>query len=72
MIGGMTIKSWLDRLLGRTGQTESDTEAARASMRGEESATRAPETVDDLEEGMHAGRDEVSERHEPMPPPGTG
>ena len=68
----MAIRSWFDRLLGRTGQSESDAEATRASVRGQEPGITAPERVDDVEEGMHASRDEAIGRHEPMPPPGTG
>lgn len=66
----MALRRWLDQLLRRGTAARSDGAAVTASSRKQADEERAPATVDEVEEGMHAARDEVS-RDTRMPPPGT-
>ena len=63
---GFFARDWLDRLLGRRGS------APRSATHADETEASEP-TVDDIEEGATAARDEaISDRDRtPMPPPGT-
>ena len=62
------LSGWFERILGRSSSPRGGTQQATAEVReGEESGAS---TADQLEEGAHTARDQLSAREAPRPPTG--
>jgi hypothetical protein len=67
----MGLRRWLDQVLGRSGESRAESADVTAASRKQAEEERATTTLDDVEEGARAARDEATTRDTPMPPPGT-